>query len=738
MSPLALLLSLCLATATTPPTPAAIDARVEELLGRMTLAEKIGQLTQIVDVDPTGPGAAGSTAAAEAAIRKGEVGSMLNATGAARTNHYQKVAIEQSRLHIPLLFGYDVIHGYATIFPVPLGQAAAFDPALVERAERVAAAEASAAGLRWTFAPMVDIARDPRWGRVMEGAGEDPYLGAALAAARVRGFQGADLAAPDSVIACAKHFAAYGAAEAGRDYNVVDISERALREVYLPPFRAAAAAGAGTFMTAFHEIAGVPSTASRFLLTDILRGEWGFPGFVVSDWGAIDELRAHGVAATRAEAARLAINAGVDMDMFSRIYSEALPGLVKSGAVPLAAIDEAARRILRVKLRAGLFERPLTDEGRAARELLSAPHRALAREVAQRSIVLLKNQRELLPLGPGARTIAVLGPFADDRDEPLGFWAARGDARQVVTLLEGLRARAPKGTRLLHAAGTDPAGKDGSGIAAAAALARRADVVLLAVGEPAGMSGEARSRATIDLPGVQKQLVDAVVATGKPVVLVIATGRPLTIASEAARASAVLLAWHLGSESGHALADVLFGDVAPSGKLPITFPATLGQVPIYYAHKTTGRPWAPGKPWTSRYLDVANAPAFPFGFGLGYTRFAYADLAVSPARIPPGGEVRVSATITNTGRRAGAEVVQLYLQDVVGSTTRPARELRGFARVELGPGEKRSVNFTLRPADLAVLDGRFAPVVEPGAFRVWVAPSAGDDGLEGGFDVTAN
>jgi beta-glucosidase len=443
------------------------------------------------------------------------------------------------------------------------------------------------------------------------------------------------------------------------------------------------------------------------------------------------------VAASRAEAARLALTAGVDMDMFSRVYSEELPGLVGSGAVPVALVDEAARRILRLKVRAGLFEHPLTDESRAGRELLAAPHRALAREVAQRSIVLLKNERDLLPLGPAAHTIAVLGPFADDRAEALGFWAARGDARQVVTLLEGLRARAPRGTQLLHAAGTDPEGKAVAGIAAAAALARRADVVVLAVGETAGMSGEARSRATIDLPGSQKALVDAVVAAGKPVVLVVMTGRPLTLAAEAAKATAVVLAWHLGSESGHALADVLFGDVSPSGKLPVTFPATLGQVPLYYAHKSTGRPWAPGQPWTSRYLDAANAPAFPFGFGLGYTRFAYGDLAVSPARITPAsGEVRVSATITNTGRRAGAETVQLYLRDLVGSTTRPVKELRGFQRVELAAGEKKTVTFTLRPADLAVLDHAFRPVVEPGAFRVWVGPSSAE-GLEGGFEVAA-
>jgi beta-glucosidase len=737
MSPVSLIAALAAAllARAADDAPRASSGRVSGLMARMTLEEKIGQLVQLVDQVATGPGGGQANDKLEARLSAGGVGSMLNALGAARTNALQRVAVDKSRLKIPVLFGYDVIHGYATIFPVPLAQAASWNPALIERAEAVAAAEAAATGIRWTFAPMVDIARDPRWGRVMEGAGEDPFLGAAIAAARVRGFQGAAAGAdltPEHILACAKHFVGYGAAEGGRDYEAVELSERTLREVYFPPFRAAVTAGVATFMTSFNEVSGVPSSGNRFLFTDVLRGEWGFGGFVVSDWGAIDELRAHAVAADRADAARQAITAGVDMDMVSGVYAEELARLVRSKAVPMAAIDQAVRRVLTMKMRAGLFDHPFTDEARAARTLLAAPHRALAADLARQSIVLLKNDHDLLPLSRSVRTLAVIGPHADDHEDPLGEWSAQGDPKQVVTLLDGIRQKLSPSTRVVTAAGTDVDGKDATGIPAAVALARQADVVVLAVGESRQLSGEAHSRAALDLPGRQKELVQAVAGTGKPVVLVLANGRPLTIAGEAAQVAAVLETWLLGTESGHAIADVLFGDVNPSGKLPITFPRTIGQVPLYYNHKNTGRPYVPGVRYTSGYLDLPNAPAWPFGFGLSYTRFGYSGLTVTPGQLPVGGEVAVTARVTNTGARPGTEIVQLYVRDRVGSTTRPVKELRGFQRVTLGPGASEVVSFTLRPADLSVLDGRYRPVQEPGAFDVWIGPDSAH-GVEGSF-----
>ena len=541
-----------------------------------------------------------------------------------------------------MLFGLDVIHGYETIFPVPLAQAASWDLEAIERAETVAAREASAAGIRWTFSPMVDVARDPRWGRVMEGAGEDPFLGAAVAAARVRGFQGTDPSQPDRLIACAKHFAAYGGAEGGRDYNTVDVSERTLREVYLPPFRATVKAGVGTFMTAFNEIAGVPASASRFLFTDILRGEWGFRGFVVSDWKAIDQLRNHGVAATRSEAGRLAFSAGVDMDMVDDIYPEELAKLVRSGAVPIKAVDEAVRRILRVKMMAGLFEHPYTDETRAAKELRSAAHLAEARDMARRSIVLLKNQNNLLPLAKTTRSLAVIGPLADSGEHPMGEWSAKGDPKQVVTLLQGLRNKLGGNVKISHAPGTDIEGKDGNGIPAAVALARQADVVVLAVGEARGMSGEAKSRSVIDLPGRQKDLVRAVRDAGKPVVLVVMSGRPLTLATEAEQVPAILATWLLGSESGNAIADVLFGDYNPSGKLPISFPRALGQIPIYYSHKNTGRPFTCGRPRPRSPPATSTRPTRRCGRSGSASATPSSPTASSPSSRPgsPRGERR--------------------------------------------------------------------------------------------------
>ena len=712
--------------AQTPPA----DRKVEALLARMTLEEKLGQLNQLsVDGQPT--------AEQLDLVRKGLVGSFLNLTGAAATHDAQHVAVTESRLHIPLIFGHDVIHGYRTIFPIPLGEAASWDPEAVEAAARVAAREAAAAGVHWTFAPMVDIARDPRWGRITEGAGEDPYLGSAMAAAQVRGFQGTDLRAPDALLATVKHFAAYGGAEGGRDYNTVDLSERTLREVYLPPYRAAVDAGVGSVMTSFNEIGGIPSTASHWLMTTVLRREWGFRGFVVSDWTAIAELLNHGVAGTRAEAGKLALEAGVDMDMVSRIYVDDLPAEVRAGRIPMGVVNEAVRRVLRAKAALGLFDDPYhgatPDRERAV--LLAPEHRQLALRVAEESIVLLKNDGPLLPLGDRAHTIAVIGPLADDKVAALGSWVGRGDPRDATTPLEGIRARAGGGgVNVLYAKGCDISDTATAGFADAVTAAKQADVAVLVLGEAAEMSGEAASRAKLDLPGVQPRLLEAIHATGTPVVLVVMSGRPLTIAWAAERVPAIVESWFPGVETGPALAAVLFGDVSPSGKLPVTFPRAVGQIPLYYNHKNTGRPTGPDK-YTSKYIDLPVTPLFPFGHGLSYTTFSYSDLRLSPPRISPAGTLRASVTLTNTGAREGAEVVQLYVHDEVASVTRPVRQLAGFRRVSLKPGEARTVEFLLTAKELGLYNRDIRFVVEPGTFRVFVGGSS-VGGLEAEFEVT--
>jgi beta-glucosidase len=596
----------------------------------------------------------------------------------------------------------------------------------VEQAARVAAREASAAGINWTFAPMVDIARDARWGRIAEGSGEDPYLGSAMAAARVRGFHGPDLRAPDAVLATAKHFAAYGAAEAGRDYNVADISERTLRDIYLPPFRAAVRAGALTFMSAFNEVGGVPASGSRFLLTDILRGEWGFRGFVVSDWESVGELRAHGVAADPADAGRQALTAGVDMDMQAGIYIREVADLVARGEIPMAVVDEAVRRILRVKLALGLFDDPyrgVTPERERA-AMVTAESRALARRIAGEAIVLLRNERDLLPLAPTTRTIAVIGPLADDAQDALGPWHASGRAEDVVTPLAGIRARIAPGTRVLYARGCEITGTDTTGFAEAVAAARAADVAVLFLGEREGMSGEAASRAFLDLPGVQQRLLEAIHATGKPVVLVLSSGRPLAVPWAAEHVPAILQAWFLGVETGTALADILFGDVAPSGRLPVSVPRAVGQVPIYYNHVSTGRPDNPDDRFTSKYLDIATDPLFPFGFGLTYTTFHYGPVQLSAAVIGPNDSLTVTATVTNAGMRAATDVVQVYVRDEVGSVTRPVRQLAGFQRVPLEPGATRTVTFTIGPDQLGFHDATMRWQVEPGRFTVFVGGSS--------------
>ena len=707
----------------------AAEPKIDSLLARMTLEEKLGQLNQLsVDQQPTPEQLA--------LVRKGLVGSFLNLTGAAATRDAQRIAVTESRLHIPLIFGHDVIHGYRTIFPIPLGEAASWDPEAVQAAAHVAGREAAAAGVHWTFAPMVDIARDPRWGRIAEGSGEDPYLGSAMSAARVRGFQGADPRSPDAVLATVKHFAAYGGAEGGRDYNTVDLSERTLREVYLPPYRAALDAGAGSVMTSFNEIGGIPSTASPWLMTTLLRREWGFRGFVVSDWTAIAELRNHGVAGSRAEAGKLALEAGVDMDMVSRIYVDDLPALVRTARIPVALVNEAVRRVLRAKAALGLFDDPYhgatVERERAV--LLAPEHRQLARRVAEEAIVLLRNDGSPLPLGPRVKSVAVIGPLADDKVAALGSWPGRGNAQDAVTTLEGIKARAGS-VSVVYAKGCGITDTTTAGFAEAVAAAKQADVAVLVLGEAGDMSGEAASRADLDLPGVQPRLLEAIHATGTPVVLVLMNGRPLTLPWAAEHVPAIVESWSLGLETGPALAAILFGDVSPSGKLPVTFPRAVGQIPLYYNHKNTGRPTGPDK-YTSKYTDLPVTPLFPFGHGLSYTTFSYSDLRLSSPRITPAGTQSVSVTVTNTGSREGAEVMQLYVHDEVASVTRPVRTLAGFRRVSLKPGEGRTLDFQLTSKELGLYNKDMKFVVEPGKFRVFVGGSS-VGGLEAEFEVGA-
>src|SRR5687768_13503392 len=640
-----------------------IERRIDQLLARMTLEEKLGQLQQL-------DGEANGNYRPEHVemVRKGLLGSTLNVRGAARTNELQRVAVNESRLKIPMVFGFDVIHGYRTVFPIPLGEAATWDPAALERSAAIAAREARAAGVHWTFAPMVDIARDARWGRIAEGSGEDPYLGAMLAAARVRGFQGSDYSAPDKVVATAKHWVAYGAAEAGRDYNTTDLSERSLREVYFPPFKAAIDAKVGTFMTAFNDINGVPATANPFVLSDVLRSEWKFDGLVVSDYTAVMELMNHGLARDEADAASLALNAGTDMEMVSRLYNKHGAALIRERKVSLATLNEAVRRVLRIKFRLGLFEKPYADEVRETNSIFTPEHLAAAREIAARSMVLLKNQGDFLPLSKGVKTIAVIGPLADSQKDMIGSWTGDGKAEDAVTLLTGVKSKVSPQTTVRYAKGCELNDNSTAGLDEAVRVARESDVVIVAVGESAEMSGEAASRSSLDLPGQQMQLIKAIHATGKPYAVVLMNGRPLTISWIAENSPAILETWFAGTQGGHAIADVLFGDVNPSGKLPVTFPRALGQVPIYYNHKNTGRPPTDQK-YTSKYLDVPVTPLFHFGHGLSYTKFKLSDLRKSAERISPDGTLTVSIEIENIGTRAGEEVVQLYINDVASSVT---------------------------------------------------------------------
>ena len=714
---------------------AAERAFVDALMAKMTLEEKLGQLNQPPGVgNHTGPEA---MAGNEDQIRRGEIGSFFGTHGVELTCRLQKIAVEETRLGIPLIFAYDVIHGHRTLFPVPLGEAASFDPEEVRIAARHAAVEASAHGIHWVFAPVLDVSRDPRWGRIVEGAGEDPYLGAVLATARVKGFQGEDLAAPDTVLATAKHFVAYGAADGGRDYDTAEISERTLHEVYLPPFKAAVDAGVQSIMAAFNDVGGVPMHAHGGLINGLLREQWGWDGVLVSDYTGIMELMPHGVAANREEAGVLGINAGVDIDLVSRIYYEDLPAALQDGRVSMEQIDEAVRRMLNAKYRSGLFDDPYRyckDPEREAALTLNPEQREAARRLAQKSFVLLENDNATLPLSKSLSTLAVIGPLAEHRQAMLGNWAVAGRQEDVVTPLEGLQAALGDGTRLIVAAGTDIEGGDRAGFDEAVLAAEQADAVVMFLGEHPDMSAEAHNRTSLDLPGAQEDLALAIAATGKPVVVVLLNGRPLSIGALQGKVGAVLEAWFPGVEGGNAIADVLFGDVNPSGKLPVTFPRNVGQIPIFHSHRNTGRPPSEEEKYTSKYIDVPWTPLYPFGHGLSYTTFAYDALQVAQPRLSKEALQQVSVRVTNTGERAGEEVVQLYVRDDVASVTQPVRRLRGFQRVALQPGESRTVTFDLGFADLALLDAGLRKVVEPGMFTVFVGGSSTAE-LEARFEV---
>ncbi|MGE5124925.1 MAG: beta-glucosidase BglX [Betaproteobacteria bacterium] len=722
-----------------PPSDAQVSTRVEALLAQMTLEEKVGQLEQI-----SGASFIPGSKPPEETIKAGGAGSLLWLNDTKRFNELQKVAVEQSRLRIPLLFGLDVIHGYRTIFPVPLAMAASWDPAVHEKAAAIAAKEARAAGIHWTFAPMLDIARDARWGRIVEGAGEDPYLGAAMAAAQVRGFQGPRLGTPDHVLACAKHFGGYGAADGGRDYDPSYLSDAQLWNVYFPPFKAAVDAGVGSFMSAYMDLNNVPAAGNKWLLTDVLRGAWGFKGFVVSDAMAVGNLAIQHFARDRKDAAFRALTAGNDMEMASGAYPEHLAALVKEGKVTQAQLDTAVRRVLEVKLRMGLFEKPYADEARAARVIGAPEHRQASRLAAQRTMVLLRNENKALPLTTALKNVAVIGPLADSKTATEGSWMVFGHVPAAVTVLQGIRAKLPNAT-VTHEPGPEirrlypsffeafapgpkkpaqtPAESDAA-FAKAVEAARGAEVVIAVMGELDNMAGEAASRASLDLPGRQEELLKAVVALGKPVVLVLLNGRPLSINWAAEHVPAILEAWEPGSEGGHAVADVLFGDVNPGGKLPAGFPRSGAQEPLYYARTTTHQPEGTqvfGVSVGSRYWDIASTPLYPFGYGLSYTTFGYSNLKLATGQLKVGQKTDVFVDVANTGSVAGDEVVQLYVHQRAGSDSRPRRELKGFRRITLAPGEKQAVTFSLGPDELRYWSTSQRKWVQDAeAFDVWV------------------
>ena len=717
-----------------------IDRRVDSVMRLMTLDEKIGQLvlysSHFTTTGPTLP------KNVEEAIRNGTCGNIFNAHVPEYNRELQRVAVEETRMHIPLLFGYDVIHGMKTIFPINLGMSCSWDLQGIENSARVAAREAIASGLNWTFSPMVDITRDPRWGRVSEGSGEDTYLGSLIAIAMVQGYQGTTpeaLASDTTILACVKHFAAYGAPEAGRDYNTVDLTDRTLRETYLPPYKAAVDAGVGTVMAAFNDIDAVPAHASQYLMQQILRKEWGFNGFVVSDFTGINELVPHGVAADSSLAGQLAIEAGINMDLQGDVYHRFLKWLVETGMVPQKQVDIMCAEVLRVKFALGLFDDPYKyhDLQAAEKEFYKPANLAAARDMACKSMVLLKNDKEALPIAAGKK-IALIGPFADARLDLLGSWYGQGQADKVVSILTGLKERFGA-DKVIYTKGSEPDKDDRSGFAAALNAARSADKVVMAVGHPGFWSGEATSLTSIRIPAIQQEVIREVAQSGKPLILVLLNGRPLDLSWESTVADAIVEAWYPGTEGGHAVADVLSGDFNPCGKLTMTFPRNLGQVPIHYDAKNTGRPDTPGQGeqhYVSRYLNEPTAtPLYPFGYGLSYTTFEYSDLKVAPEKTDMKQPVAVTVTVKNTGKVRGTEVVQLYVRDLVASVTRPTRQLKGFERVTLEPGESREVSFTITSDAVGFYRQDMSFGYEPGDFKVWAGGSS-DAALEGSFEIT--
>jgi len=716
-----------------------IDQKIDALLKRMTIEEKIGQLNQYsFDWRATGPITVKRDQ--EEAIKAGKVGSMLNVLGATYTRQYQEIAM-QSRLKIPLLFGQDVIHGYKTTFPIPLAEASSWDLEAIELSARIGATETAAGGIQWIFGPMVDIARDPRWGRVMEGAGEDTYLGSKIAYARVKGFQG-KLGDVNAVMACAKHFAAYGAAIGGRDYNSVDMSNRMLWETYLPPFKAAVDAGVSTLMNSFNDINGIPASGNKYILRDILKGKWKFKGFVVSDWGSIGEMVAHGYVKDKKEAALAGITAGSDMDMESNSYRDNLAQLLKEKKVSMTIVDDAVRRILRKKFELGLFDDPFkfSNPEREKKELNNPEHTKATREMAGKSIVLLKNEKNILPLSKDIKTIAFIGPMVKPSRANHGAWAINlkdVDSSYIVSQWKGLENKVGKNTQLLYAKGCEIEGENKNGFAEAIAVANQADVVILSIGERPNMSGEATSRSNIHLPGVQEDLAKAIMATGKPVVVLMNAGRPLIFNWTADNVPAILYTWWLGSEAGNAIADVLFGDVNPSAKLPISFPREEGQIPIYYNKFNTGRPFENNQnsPFRSAYIDLPSTPKFSFGFGLSYTTFEYSDLKLSKKKMMNTENIEVSVNITNTGKVSGEEIVQLYIRDRVGSVVRPIMELKDFQKIKLNAGETKTIKFIIDNQKLSFYNDKLEYKSEPGDFDLMIGASSSDIRLIDAFEL---
>jgi len=720
-----------------------VEERVKSILSQMTLDEKIGQMVQV------DPGAFPTQEALEKSVAEGRIGSLLNVVGADKVNRIQKVAMEKSRMKIPVIIGRDVIHGYRTIFPIPLGMAASWDESLIQKSAAIAAKEASSMGIRWTFSPMVDVSRDPRWGRIAESGGEDVLINSMVARAMVKGYQGDDMSNPNSIAACVKHYVGYGAAEGGRDYNTTIIPDIYMHNVYLPPFKEAVKAGAATFMSAFNDINGVPATGNAFTIRQMLKNTYQFDGFVVSDWGSIAEMITHGYSANSREAAKSAITAGVDMEMASGTYVENLKSLLNDGSIKMEWIDDAVARILRIKLRLGLFDNPYTDENLAKTALVTADNLSVARKLAAESTVLLKNEKSVLPLKKGTR-IALIGPLAQQPYEQLGTWIFDGKEENSVTVRDAFYQINGQDKTFFADGLTYSRDMSTNGFSNVEAAIEKAEVVVAVLGEESILSGEAKSLAELKLPGKQEELLALAASKGKPVVLVVMAGRPTGLAPIQHLADAILYAWHPGTMAGPAIADLIFGDAVPSGKLPVTFPRGEGQIPIYYAHKMTGRP-ASAQSWTyindipvhavqhstgntSHTLDYGFTPLYPFGFGLSYTTFGYSDLKLSSSEIASDGSVKVSAKITNTGKVAGEEIVQLYIRDVAASYTRPVRELKGFQRISLKAGESKTVDFTLGADELGYYfpDGKF--VVEPGDFNVWIAPNSAE-GLEGSFKV---